>query len=101
MFLVPLDLPGIEVQGIKTFGGERTNIVYYDDVHVSDRYRLGGVNDGWSVLHGPLDEEHAMGSRDGLQDTSMGSNFLRVLEPALDAAVAWAATPGADGHRPA
>lgn len=101
MFLVPLEQPGVEIQAIRTFGGERTNMVYYDDVHVSDRYRLGGVNDGWTVLHGPLDEEHNLGARDGLADMSMGHGFLRTLEPAFEAALAWAATPAAGGRRPA
>src|SRR6476619_8415219 len=34
MFLVPLDSPGIEIQGIRTVDGDRTNIVYYSDVRV-------------------------------------------------------------------
>ena len=49
MFLVPLDSPGVEIQGIRTVDGDRTNIVYYSDVRVDDRYRLGAVNDGWTV----------------------------------------------------
>ncbi|WP_460015943.1 acyl-CoA dehydrogenase family protein, partial [Mycobacterium avium] len=31
MFLVPLDSAGIEIQGIRTVDGDRTNIVYYSD----------------------------------------------------------------------
>ena len=31
MFLVPLDTPGVEIQGIRAFSGERTNIVYYSE----------------------------------------------------------------------
>ena len=58
MFLVPLDPPGIEIQGIRTVDGDRTNIVYYSDVRVDDKYRLGEVNDGWTVLRGPLNVEH-------------------------------------------
>jgi alkylation response protein AidB-like acyl-CoA dehydrogenase len=101
MFLVPLHLPGVEIQAIRTFGGERTNMVYYDDVRVPDRFRIGRVNDGWTVLQGPLNEEHSMVARSGLHDLSMGHEFLRTLEPALAAAAAWAATPGPDGTRPA
>jgi alkylation response protein AidB-like acyl-CoA dehydrogenase len=101
MFLVPLDTPGVEIQAIRTFGGERTNAVYYGDVRISDRYRLGGVNDGWAVLHGPLDEEHSVGqSSDGLQDLSIGRAFLRPLEVALDATTAWARRRRPDGSRP-
>ena len=77
MFLVPLDTPGVEIQGIRTFGVERTNIVYYSDVRISDKYRLGGVNDGWSVLHGPLDEEHSIGGEaDKFADLSVGTQFV-------------------------
>jgi alkylation response protein AidB-like acyl-CoA dehydrogenase len=101
MFLVPLDLPGVEIQAIRTFGGERTNIVYYDDVRVPDRYRIGEPNDGWNVLQGPLNEEHSISARSGLDDLSVGHDFLRALEPALAAAGTWAATPGPDGTRPA
>ena len=63
MFLVPLDTPGIEVHALPTVGDERTNITYYSDVRISDRYRIGEVNNGWSVLHGPLDTEHSLDDR--------------------------------------
>jgi alkylation response protein AidB-like acyl-CoA dehydrogenase len=49
MFLVPLDSPGVEIGPVHTLGGERTNMVYYDDVRVPDRFRLGAVDDGWRV----------------------------------------------------
>ena len=70
MFLVPLDLPGIEIQGIRTVDGDRTNIVYYSDVRVDDKYRLGDVNGGWTVLREPLNAEHGAvdADADGLQD---------------------------------
>jgi alkylation response protein AidB-like acyl-CoA dehydrogenase len=102
MFLVPLASKGIEIQGIWTYGGERTNIVYYSDVIVSDRYRLGGVNDGWSVLRGPLDEEHSIGRGTArLDDLSIGTNYLNLLGRALDRAVTWACTMTyGDGSRP-
>ena len=58
MFLVPLDTPGIEIQGIRTVDGDRTNIVYYSDVRVDDKYRLGEVNGGWTVVREPLNAEH-------------------------------------------
>ncbi|MFE6820934.1 acyl-CoA dehydrogenase family protein [Streptomyces sp. NPDC057690] len=91
MFLVPLDLPGVEVQAIRTYGGERTNAVYYTDVQVSDRFRLGEVNAGWAVLRGPLDAEHGAGRvNDGLSDVCQGRVFLREFERALDATVEWA-----------
>jgi alkylation response protein AidB-like acyl-CoA dehydrogenase len=112
MFLVPLDTPGIEIQGVPTLGGERTNMVFYDGVRISDDYRLGPVGHGWIVLHGPLNEEHRMGESgprpveeepgeaEGGASADMAAYILRVHEPAVRAAVQWARTPGYDGRRP-
>ena len=41
LFLVPLDHPGITINGIWTMGDERTNDVFFDDVWVSDDYVVG------------------------------------------------------------
>jgi alkylation response protein AidB-like acyl-CoA dehydrogenase len=103
MFLVPLNLPGVEIQAIRTYGGERTNVVYFGDVRVADLYRLGGVNDGWSVLRGPLDAEHGMRDEAArkLADLGQGATYALQLARALEAAARWAATPGPDGTRPA
>jgi alkylation response protein AidB-like acyl-CoA dehydrogenase len=50
MFLVPLDLPGIEIQPVHTVGGERTNATFYSDVRVGDHFRIGEVDGGWQVM---------------------------------------------------
>jgi alkylation response protein AidB-like acyl-CoA dehydrogenase len=90
MFLVPLQSPGVEIQAIHTYGGERTNAVYYADVHVSDRYRLGDVNAGWATLQGPLSAEHGAGrADDGLSDVGMTIG-VQAFEEAIDAAARWA-----------
>ena len=72
MFLVPLDSPGIEIQGIRTLDGDRTNIVYYSDVRVDDLYRIGEVNGGWTVMRSALDAEHGITEPEshGLQNIS-------------------------------
>jgi alkylation response protein AidB-like acyl-CoA dehydrogenase len=104
MFLAPLNAAGIEIQPIRTFGNERTNVVYFGDVRIPDRYRIGAVNDGWAVLRGPLDEEHGTlpDSADRpLRETSQGATSAHMLERALDAAAAWAVTARPDGTRPA
>ena len=49
MFLVPLDSAGVEIQPLRTVDGDRTNITYYSDVRVDDKYRVGEVNGGWAV----------------------------------------------------
>ncbi|MGN6692693.1 MAG: acyl-CoA dehydrogenase [Aquihabitans sp.] len=50
MFVVPMDTPGISFTPVHTMGGERTNITYYDDVKVDDKYRVGEVDKGWGVM---------------------------------------------------
>jgi alkylation response protein AidB-like acyl-CoA dehydrogenase len=49
-FVIPMDLPGIEVRPIKQMsGGASFNEVFFDDVRVPDTMRLGAVGDGWRV----------------------------------------------------
>jgi alkylation response protein AidB-like acyl-CoA dehydrogenase len=60
-FLVPLDQPGVEVQPVYTLSGERTNITFYNDVQVSDAYRIGDVDGGWRVMGVALEREHTAG----------------------------------------
>lgn len=86
MFLVPMDLPGVEVQGIRTIDGDRTNITYYSDVRIPDRYRIGEVNGGWSVLRGALDQEHGTFERDGsgLQKIAVMTEHINVMAEAAD-----------------
>ncbi len=62
MFLVPLETPGIEVQPVLTISNERTNVTYYSDVRVADRYRIGEVDQGWSVVGYALELEHGAGA---------------------------------------
>ncbi len=101
MFLVPLDSPGIEIQGIRTVDGDRTNIVYYSDVRVDDRYRLGQVNDGWTVLRQPLNAEHGAvdASADGLQDIAVMMHQAGVMATAADGAAAKVAEPDPNGRK--
>jgi alkylation response protein AidB-like acyl-CoA dehydrogenase len=101
MFLVPLDSPGIEIQGIRTVDGDRTNIVYYSDVRVRDRYRLGNVDAGWTVLREPLNVEHGAvaAAPDGLQDPSIMMHQAGFMAEAVDKAAARVAQSDADGRR--
>jgi alkylation response protein AidB-like acyl-CoA dehydrogenase len=101
MFLVPLDTPGVDIHAIRTYGGERTNIVYFGDVVIDDRYRLGGINAGWSVLHGSLDAEHSMGPDTFTDDISGGIQYSRLLEHGIDAVARWAKTATLPGGTPA
>ena len=80
MFLVPTDSPGLQ----------RTNITYYSDVRIPDRYRLGEVNDGWAVLNGPLSAEHGVGDADpvGLADITTMSSFAKTMAETADTVTA-------------
>ena len=86
MFLVPLDSPGIEIQGIRTLDGDRTNIVYYSDVPVDDFYRIGEVNGGWTVMRSALASEHGIVDREdhGLQHISAMSFHGSLMAEVVD-----------------
>ncbi|BAX93733.1 acyl-CoA dehydrogenase family protein [Mycobacterium shigaense] len=101
MFLVPLDSPGVEIQGIRTIDGDRTNIVYYSDVRVDDKYRLGDVNGGWTVLREPLNVEHGAvaAAPDGLQDNSIMMHQAGFMATAVDKVVVRLTQPDGGGHR--
>jgi len=89
MFLVPLDRDGIEVQAVFTLSGERTNITFYGDVFVEDRWRISPVDAGWQALMLALQDEHS---------APFSPHLLRLL----DHAERWAATPtdGGGGEVP-
>jgi alkylation response protein AidB-like acyl-CoA dehydrogenase len=93
-FLVPLDLDGIEIQPIRTLGGERTNIVFYSGVRLDDQYRIGAVDDGWVTVHGPLDDEHGVTSEDDPYSlraiNGQGERSMLMMRDALVAAFEWA-----------
>ncbi len=57
LFLVPLDQPGITINGIWTMGDERTNDVFFDDVFVPDDYVVGELNKGFQYISQALDLE--------------------------------------------
>jgi alkylation response protein AidB-like acyl-CoA dehydrogenase len=86
MFLVPLDSPGVEIQGIRTVDGDRTNITYYSAVRVDDTYRVGAVNGGWTVLRDALNAEHGTIERDdqGLQKLATMTEHILLTAEAVD-----------------
>jgi alkylation response protein AidB-like acyl-CoA dehydrogenase len=86
-FLVPLDSEGVEAQAVFTVSGERTNITFYSEVFVEDRWRISEVGAGWQSLMLALQDEHS-------------ASFGPHLDRLVDDTEAWAATPDADGIRP-
>ncbi|MBO0677144.1 acyl-CoA dehydrogenase family protein [Mycolicibacterium sp. S2-37] len=101
MFLVPLDSPGVEIQALRTVDGDRTNITYYSDVRVADRYRVGEVNGGWTVLRDALNAEHGTVERDsaGLQKLATMTEHILLMAEAVDTVAATVAEQDASGRR--
>lgn len=61
--LVPMDLPGITVRPIRSMSGEHeVNEVFFDDVRVPVKNRVGEENKGWSVAKFLLLNERGGGS---------------------------------------
>ncbi|HEY3669672.1 MAG TPA: acyl-CoA dehydrogenase family protein [Acidimicrobiia bacterium] len=87
VLLVPLEHPGVEVQGIATLGGERTNFVYLDEARVADEYRLGPVDQGWQVASGSLAAEHGM-SDGSATHSDVDQTTVDVIE-ALGRSLSW------------
>ena len=56
MFLVPTNSEGFSVTPVHTLG-VRTNATYYNDIRLSDKYRVGEVNAGWKLVTGQLNIE--------------------------------------------
>ena len=67
-FVIPLDLPGIEVRPIKQMsGGASFTEVFLTDVRVPDSMRLGPVGEGWKVALTTLgfERDHSDGGGGG------------------------------------
>ncbi len=84
-FLVPLDRDGVEVQAVGTVSGERTNITFYGEVFVEDRWRISEPGEGWRSLMLALQDEHS-------------APFSPHLERLLGDVEAWAAEPDDNGE---
>ena len=50
MFIVPMDLPGVTVRGLRQISGEAEfNEVFFDDVRLDADAVVGGVGNGWGT----------------------------------------------------
>jgi alkylation response protein AidB-like acyl-CoA dehydrogenase len=85
MFLVPLNLPGIEIHPVHTFMDERTNATFYADVRVPDRYRIGEIDGGIKCMSDALSEEQG------------GATYHYQIHEMLEAITTWAASEERDG----
>jgi 3-oxochol-4-en-24-oyl-CoA dehydrogenase len=87
LFIVPLRQAGYESHEVKTIGHERTNVTYYTDMRVPDRYRLGDVNGGTKIMGAALKLEQGVGLYNVLP-------MRRMLKHGL----AWARTSDRNGR---
>src|SRR6185295_18185795 len=60
MMIVPMDLPGITVQGIWTWSGIRTNLVFFENVRVPHDHLVGERGMGFYYAMMALDFERIM-----------------------------------------
>lgn len=89
LFIMPLKLPGVDIQPVHTLMDERTNIVYFSDVRIADKYRLGEVDQGSKVMASVLELEHG------------GADYHYLQTAMLRHALAWARRPSHEGAPPA
>jgi alkylation response protein AidB-like acyl-CoA dehydrogenase len=60
LFVAPLG-DGFDIAPVQTFAGERTNITFYADFAIPDRYLLGEAGKGTKVLAATMSLEHNQG----------------------------------------
>ena len=91
LFVVPLRQSGYESHEVKTLGHERTNITYYTDMRIPDRYRLGEINGGAKTMASALKLEQGVGlynvgpmQRLLKHALKWARNTMRDGEPAID-----------------
>jgi alkylation response protein AidB-like acyl-CoA dehydrogenase len=59
-FLLDMRTPGIDIRPLRQMtGAAHFNEVYFDDVRIPDRDRIGDVNDGWRIAQTTLLNERA------------------------------------------
>ena len=54
IFMVDTRLPGVAISPLRTMGGFRSNVTFYDDVRVPKDCLIGEENKGWSYINSQL-----------------------------------------------
>ena len=80
MILVPRDAEGFTMTPIPTLGGEETNELHLDGVHVGAEALLGGEGGGWTQLMAGLNNERVI----------LAASALGLAQRAFDDALAYA-----------
>ncbi|MFA5631272.1 MAG: acyl-CoA dehydrogenase family protein [Porticoccaceae bacterium] len=77
-FFLDMKTPGVEVRPLKQLTGRAEfNEVFFTDVRIPDRYRVGKVNDGWRVIITTLMNER-YGAMTG-NASAFGGDILHAL----------------------
>lgn len=80
-FIIPMDLPGIEIRPIKQMsGGTSFNEVFFNDVRIPDSMRLGPEGEGWKVALTTLGFERDHSGDGG--GTRVGGSWRQLLATA-------------------
>jgi alkylation response protein AidB-like acyl-CoA dehydrogenase len=88
-FLVDMHAPGVEVRPLKQLGGRSEfNEVFFTDVRIPDRLRLGEVNGGWKVAMTTLSNERLALTGDAAVGRNLIAPLLRLASR----------VPGVDGR---
>ena len=78
-FVVPMDLPGIEVRPIREMTGyEEFCEVFLDDVRVGPEHVLGEIDGGWQVITAGLASERAFVGANAIQLQRMFDDLVRL-----------------------
>jgi alkylation response protein AidB-like acyl-CoA dehydrogenase len=85
VFLVPMDLAGVEVRRLRQLtGGASFSEVFLDNAVVPDELRVGGVGDGWAVALSTLAAERQSTGDRSHALTARGLAMLVALADRLD-----------------
>jgi alkylation response protein AidB-like acyl-CoA dehydrogenase len=83
VIMVPLASQGVSVQPIITWGGIRTNAVFFDEVRVPADHLVGELNEGWRLVTTALDFERvAIGVTGGLR--RLYDELVRYVDTAVE-----------------
>lgn len=83
VFMIPMNHPGITIEGNTIVGGKRLNTTYLDEVRVPEEWRIGEENMGWKYITTQLDFERVAISPSG----SMRRNIEDVTRWAGEATI--------------
>ena len=82
-FVIPMDLPGIEVRPIREITGhEEFCEVFLDEVPVGPEHVLGQVDDGWRVITAGLASERAFVGANAIQLQRMFDDLVALARSA-------------------